>query len=68
MGNILWVATWPAGTEGIPAMYEVHGREYLVVPAASAKIPGRETTTGARRQTLRYLRLPVIADDSLVQI
>jgi len=34
-GNILWSATLPAGSEGIPAMYEVGGRQYLVVSASS---------------------------------
>jgi len=34
-GKILWTAALPAGSEGIPAMYEVNGRQYLVVPASS---------------------------------
>jgi quinoprotein glucose dehydrogenase len=34
-GKVLWSATLPAGSEGIPAMYEVNGRQYLVVPASS---------------------------------
>jgi quinoprotein glucose dehydrogenase len=34
-GRVLWAATLPAGSEGIPAMYEVKGRQYLVVPASS---------------------------------
>jgi quinoprotein glucose dehydrogenase len=34
-GNILWTAPLPAGSEGIPAMYEVNGRQYLVVPSSS---------------------------------
>ena len=34
-GRILWTATLPAGSEGMPAMYEVNGRQYLVVPASS---------------------------------
>jgi quinoprotein glucose dehydrogenase len=34
-GKVLWSATLPAGSEGIPAMYEVNERQYLVVPASS---------------------------------
>jgi quinoprotein glucose dehydrogenase len=34
-GNVLWTGALPAGSEGIPAMYQVGGREYLVVPASS---------------------------------
>jgi quinoprotein glucose dehydrogenase len=34
-GQTLWTVDLPAGSEGIPAMYEVAGRQYLVVPASS---------------------------------
>jgi quinoprotein glucose dehydrogenase len=34
-GKTLWTATLQASSEGIPAMYEVRGRQYLVVPASS---------------------------------
>jgi quinoprotein glucose dehydrogenase len=34
-GSILWTASLPAGSEGIPAMYEANGRQYLVVPSSS---------------------------------
>ena len=34
-GKILWTATLPAGSEGLPSMYEVNGRQFLVVPASS---------------------------------
>jgi quinoprotein glucose dehydrogenase len=34
-GQVLWSATLPAGSQGIPAMYEVAGRQYLVVCASS---------------------------------
>ena len=34
-GKVLWTATLPAGAEGIPAMYEAGGRQYLVVSASS---------------------------------
>jgi quinoprotein glucose dehydrogenase len=40
-GAVLWTAALPAGTQGIPAMYEVNGRQYLVVVAAAPKVSGR---------------------------
>jgi quinoprotein glucose dehydrogenase len=40
-GKVLWSYQLPAGTEGIPAMYEVHGREYLVVGATARQSVGR---------------------------
>jgi quinoprotein glucose dehydrogenase len=42
-GKELWNAKLPTGTEGLPSLYEVQGREYLVVPAAAAEIGGRGT-------------------------
>jgi quinoprotein glucose dehydrogenase len=39
-GKVLWSATLPAGSEGIPAMYEAKERQYLVVPASSNINPG----------------------------
>jgi quinoprotein glucose dehydrogenase len=56
-GQTLWTATLPAGSEGIPAMYEVNGRQYLVV-SASSKINtggghgGRAETPGTVRPDL----------------
>ncbi len=32
-GKILWVKVMPAGPEGIPAVFEVNGREYLAFTA-----------------------------------
>lgn len=32
-GKVLWETQLPAGSEGVPAVYEVHGREYLMVSA-----------------------------------
>jgi quinoprotein glucose dehydrogenase len=34
-GRVLWTATLPAGSQGLPSMYEANGRQFLVVPAAS---------------------------------
>ncbi len=38
-GKQLWVSDLPAGSEGVPAVYEVNGREYLAVCASSSKGP-----------------------------
>jgi quinoprotein glucose dehydrogenase len=34
-GDVLWSAELPMGTEGLPAMYAVNGRQYLVVVATT---------------------------------
>jgi quinoprotein glucose dehydrogenase len=46
-GEVLWTAELPAGTEGIPAMYEVNGRQFLVVCATNPLTWGRETRAGS---------------------
>ena len=40
-GKVLWTATLPAGSRGGPAMYEVNGRQYLVVNASQTPQGGR---------------------------
>ncbi len=44
-GKVLWTGNLPAGSEGVPAMYEVNGRQFLVVPASS-----RINTGGGHRR------------------
>ena len=39
-GKMLWSADLPAVSEGILASYQVAGRQYLVVPAATSMPPG----------------------------
>jgi quinoprotein glucose dehydrogenase len=34
-GQVLWSYTLPGGSEGIPATYELDGRQYLAVPVAA---------------------------------
>jgi len=34
-GDVLWSYTLPGGSEGIPATYELEGRQYLAVPVAA---------------------------------
>ena len=37
-GNELWTYDLPAASEGVPAVYEVDGQEFLVINATSAKV------------------------------
>jgi quinoprotein glucose dehydrogenase len=45
-GRELWSATLPAASEGIPAMYQVNGRQYLVVSASTPFSSGRRVSGG----------------------
>ena len=45
-GKILWSAELPHGTEGLPAMYEVDGRQYLVVCATTGLTWGPKSREG----------------------
>jgi quinoprotein glucose dehydrogenase len=45
-GKILWSAELPHGTEGLPAMYEVGGRQYLVVCATTGLTWGPKSREG----------------------
>jgi len=48
-GKILWEAKLPAGTEGVPAVYSVGNREYIVIPAGGdgQSPPSTPRTPGA---------------------
>jgi len=56
-GKTLWTVTLPSSSEGIPAMYEVNGRQYLVVSASSnVNTAGRGRMAGtAPGQTKGYV-------------
>ena len=41
-GKVLWTGRLPRGAEGLPAMYQVDGRQYLVVTASTNLTFGRE--------------------------
>ncbi|HVY75722.1 MAG TPA: PQQ-binding-like beta-propeller repeat protein [Puia sp.] len=43
-GNELWHADLPKATEGLPCMYEVHGKHYIVVSATMPLLWGRNKT------------------------
>jgi quinoprotein glucose dehydrogenase len=44
-GRVLWTREMPAGSRGIPAMYEANGRQFFVVNATSS-IVGQDETSG----------------------
>lgn len=46
-GDVLWTGNLPASSEGIPAVYDVNGREFIVVPASS------KINTGGGHKPLR---------------
>ena len=51
-GKILWTAELPHGTEGLPSMYSVNGKQYLVVCATTGLTWGpRSREGGAWTQT-----------------
>ena len=45
-GNVLWTGNLPRGSEGIPAMYEINGRQYLVVCATTGLTWGKGSREG----------------------
>ena len=58
-GRILWTGQMPAGSRGIPAMYEVDGRQFFVVNATSPIVgpndrPGQENPETIARAYVAY--------------
>src|SRR5205085_11328369 len=39
-GKVVWETNLPAAAEGVPAVYEAGGREYIVICAAAGNGPG----------------------------
>ena len=35
-GKVIWEFNLPAGSDGVPAVYEAGGREYVVIPVGGA--------------------------------
>jgi quinoprotein glucose dehydrogenase len=35
-GKVIWEFNLPAGSDGVPAVYEIGGREYVVIPVGGA--------------------------------
>jgi quinoprotein glucose dehydrogenase len=54
-GKVLWTKDLPAGSRGIPAMYEVNGRQFFVVSATSTIVAPRGASTAASRLTRAYV-------------
>lgn len=68
-GKVLWETQLPAGSEGTPAVYEVNGKEYLVVCATSPEGSGhgrKPGTPSLRRAYIAYA-LPDGVVDSIKQ-
>jgi quinoprotein glucose dehydrogenase len=40
-GKVLWTTSLPAGSRGIPSMYEVNGRQFFVVNATATVVAAR---------------------------
>jgi quinoprotein glucose dehydrogenase len=56
-GRVLWTGDMPAGSRGIPAMYEVKGRQFFVVNATSS-IVGQDDSAaqpGTQPMTRAYV-------------
>jgi quinoprotein glucose dehydrogenase len=45
-GKVLWSADLPQGAEGLPSMYEVNGRQYLVICATTGLTWGPKSREG----------------------
>ena len=44
-GRVLWTGDMPAGSRGIPAMYEANGRQFFVVNATSPIVGPKDTAS-----------------------
>ncbi len=54
-GRVLWTAELPAGSRGIPAMYEVNGRQFFVVNATAGVEGGSRSNRGETRPVKGYV-------------
>jgi quinoprotein glucose dehydrogenase len=54
-GRVLWSGDMPGGSIGIPAMYEVNGKQYLLINATQGPPPAR---TSGVNETLRNVTAP----------
>ncbi|MDB5158724.1 MAG: Quinoprotein glucose dehydrogenase [Mucilaginibacter sp.] len=57
-GNILWSTDLPAGTEGQPSLYQINGREYLVVSATTGFPTARAKNAPAAKRSYVVYSLP----------
>jgi quinoprotein glucose dehydrogenase len=54
-GRVIWTTELPAGSRGIPAMYEVNGRQYLVINATSATEGGSRSIKSQTPRVRSYV-------------
>ena len=54
-GRVLWIGDLPAGSVGVPAMYEANGKQYLLVSATQGG--GGRGAAPARRASCRAARV-----------
>ena len=54
-GRVIWSAELPSGSRGIPAMYEVNGRQFFVVNATSATEAGSRAMKPGAPRTKGYV-------------
>ncbi|HTG89359.1 MAG TPA: c-type cytochrome, partial [Vicinamibacterales bacterium] len=54
-GRVIWSAELPSGSRGIPAMYEVNGRQFFVVNATSATEAGSRAMKPGTPRTRGYV-------------
>jgi quinoprotein glucose dehydrogenase len=53
-GEVLWEGQMPAGSTGIPAMYEANGRQYLLVSATQGGGRGAAGVAAAQRAYVAF--------------
>jgi quinoprotein glucose dehydrogenase len=49
-GKVIWEAALPAPAEGVPAVYEAGGRQYIAICAAAGYPPGSPRPAGGSPQ------------------
>jgi quinoprotein glucose dehydrogenase len=53
-GKLLWEILLPAGPQGVPAVYEIGGREYVALAAQSVSKSGRKSVQSTGPETTGY--------------
>ena len=53
-GKLLWETVLPAGPQGVPAVYEIAGREYVALAAQSVPKPGQKTVKSTSPEITGY--------------
>ena len=68
-GRVLWTREMPAGSRGIPAMYEVNGRQFFVVNATSTIVGQDDAADAAERADAREsLRRVCVAGERISEV